>query len=155
MKRRGQFYLFILLLMLFPTYLIVASDTADDRKVTWDVEGRISDSNGSPIVGAMVILKGTSQGVTSDIDGNFAIKVSSDRDVLVFSFLGYSSVELSVGTQTWFSVTLQEESLAVEQVIVTGYGNGIKKEYYRLYRQYQRREAFAECRCQCINCAGR
>lgn len=128
MKRRGQFYLFILLLMLFPTYLIVASDTTDDRKVTWDVEGRISDSNGSPIVGAMVILKGTSQGVTSDIDGNFAIKVSSDRDVLVFSFLGYSSVELSVGTQTWFSVTLQEESLAVEQVIVTGYGNGIKKE---------------------------
>lgn len=114
--------------MLFPTYLIVASDTTDDRKVTWDVEGRISDSNGSPIVGAMVILKGTSQGVTSDIDGNFAIKVSSDRDVLVFSFLGYSSVELSVGTQTWFSVTLQEESLAVEQVIVTGYGNGIKKE---------------------------
>lgn len=114
--------------MLFPTYLIVASDTTDDRKVTWDVEGRISDSNGSPIVGAMVILKGTSQGVTSDIDGNFSIKVSSDRDVLVFSFLGYSSVELSVGTQTWFSVTLQEESLAVEQVIVTGYGNGIKKE---------------------------
>lgn len=114
--------------MLFPTYLIVASDTTDDRKVTWDVEGRISDSNGSPIVGAMVILKGTSQGVTSDIDGNFAIKVSSDRDVLVFSFLGYSSVELSVGTQTWLSVTLQEESLAVEQVIVTGYGNGIKKE---------------------------
>lgn len=128
MKRRGQFYLFILLLMLFPTYLIVASDTADDRKVTWDVKGRISDSNGSPIVGAMVVLKGTSQGVTSDIDGNFAIKVSSDRDVLVFSFLGYSSVELSVGTQTWLSVTLQEESLAVEQVIVTGYGNGIKKE---------------------------
>ena len=128
MKRRGQFYLFILLLMLFPTYLIVASDTTDDRKATWDVEGRISDSNGSPIVGAMVILKGTSQGVTSDIDGNFAIKVSSDRDVLVFSFLGYSSVELSVGTQTWLSVTLQEESLAVEQVIVTGYGNGIKKE---------------------------
>lgn len=128
MKRRGQFYLFILLLMLFPTCLIVASGTTDDRKVTWDVEGRISDSNGSPIVGAMVILKGTSQGVTSDIDGNFAIKVSSDRDVLVFSFLGYSSVELSVGTQTWFSVTLQEESLAVEQVIVTGYGNGIKKE---------------------------
>lgn len=128
MKRRGQFYLFILLLMLFPTYLIVASGTTDDRKVTWDVEGRISDSNGSPIVGAMVILKGTSQGVTSDIDGNFAIKVSSDRDVLVFSFLGYSSVELSVGTQTWLSVTLQEESLAVEQVIVTGYGNGIKKE---------------------------
>ena len=114
--------------MLFPTYLIVASDTTDDRKVTWDVEGRISDSNGSPIVGAMVILKGTSLGVTSDIDGNFSIKVSSDRDVLVFSFLGYSSVELSVGTQTWFSVTLQEESLAVEQVIVTGYGNGIKKE---------------------------
>ena len=114
--------------MLFPTCLIVASGTTDDRKVTWDVEGRISDSNGSPIVGAMVILKGTSQGVTSDIDGNFAIKVSSDRDVLVFSFLGYSSVELSVGTQTWFSVTLQEESLAVEQVIVTGYGNGIKKE---------------------------
>lgn len=114
--------------MLFPTYLIVASDTTDDRKATWDVEGRISDSNGSPIVGAMVILKGTSQGVTSDIDGNFAIKVSSDRDVLVFSFLGYSSVELSVGTQTWLSVTLQEESLAVEQVIVTGYGNGIKKE---------------------------
>ena len=128
MKRRGQFYLFIWLLMLFPTYLIVASDTTDDRRVTWDVAGRISDSNGSPIVGAMVILKGTSQGVTSDIDGNFAIKVSSDRDVLVFSFLGYSSVELSVGTQTWFSVTLQEESLAVEQVIVTGYGNGIKKE---------------------------
>lgn len=128
MKRRGQFYLFILLLMLFPTYLIVASGTTDDRKVTWDVEGRISDSNGSPIVGAMVILKGTSQGVTSDIDGNFAIKVSSDRDVLVFSFLGYSSVELSVGTRTWLSVTLQEESLAVEQVIVTGYGNGIKKE---------------------------
>lgn len=114
--------------MLFPTYLIVASGTTDDRKVTWDVEGRISDSNGSPIVGAMVILKGTSQGVTSDIDGNFAIKVSSDRDVLVFSFLGYSSVELSVGTRTWLSVTLQEESLAVEQVIVTGYGNGIKKE---------------------------
>jgi len=128
MKRGRQFYLFILLLMLFPAYRVAASGTADDRKATWEVKGRISDPNGSPIVGASVILKGTPRGVTSDTDGNFAIEVSSDKDVLVCSFLGYSPLELPVGTKTRFSVTLQEESLAVEQVIVTGYGNGIKKE---------------------------
>lgn len=130
MKRGRQFYLFILLLMLFPADRIAASVPADDpaRKATWEVKGRISDPNGNPIAGASVILKGTSRGVTTDTNGNFTIEVSSDKDVLICSFLGYSPVELPVGVKTRLSVTLKEESLAVEQVIVTGYGNGIRKE---------------------------
>lgn len=130
MKRGRLFYLFILLLMLCPFQRTTASGPADDpaRNATWRVKGEIRNPAGNPIVGASVVIKGTARGVTTESDGSFVIEVSSEMDVLVCSFLGYRPLELRVGARTDFQVALEEESLAVDEVVVTGYGSGIKKE---------------------------
>lgn len=83
------------------------------------VSGNVSDASG-PLPGATVIIKGTSNGTSADFDGNYTIQASSG-DVLVFSYVGYSSVEVTVGSQDTINVVL-ESANELEEVVVTGYG---------------------------------
>lgn len=119
-----------MLLLLIVVQPITTSAAADgpSRSTAWDVTGEVRDASGNPVIGANVILKGTPQGVTTGPEGKFAISVSSGEAVLQVSFLGYRPVEMTVGNKTQFTVILEQESMTLEQVIVTGYGNGIKKE---------------------------
>src|SRR5690349_4161834 len=74
---------------------VAVSAFAQERLLT----GRITDSKDAPMPGVNVIKKGTTVGTTSDVDGNFSIQVQSS-DILVFSFIGYSTQEVAVGNQT-------------------------------------------------------
>lgn len=91
------------------------------KENTKKVSGVISDANGEPIIGANVIIKGTATGVISDVDGNFTLDAPSNA-VLQISYIGYLTSEIPVRNKTNLSVTLQEDSQTLEEVVVVGYG---------------------------------
>ncbi len=86
------------------------------------VSGRVTDSGGEPIPGVNILIKGTQQGLTSDIDGKFSVEVPNGQTVLVFSFVGYESREVTVGNRTIIDISLQVDAKSLEEVVVVGYG---------------------------------
>lgn len=92
-----------------------------------EVSGTVSDASG-PLPGASVVVKGTTNGTQTDFDGNYTIDGLGDNAVLVFSYIGYKNQEIPVDGQTTIDVTLVEDTQALDEVIVVGYGNQAKKE---------------------------
>ena len=78
--------------------------------------GVVNDSDGLPLPGASIVEKGTSNGVTSDFDGNYSIE-ASEGSVLVFSFVGYASQEITVGSEDTINVSL-ESGTELEEVVL-------------------------------------
>ncbi|OQD42565.1 SusC/RagA family TonB-linked outer membrane protein [Croceivirga radicis] len=83
------------------------------------ISGTVSDSSG-PLPGANVIEKGTTNGTQTDFDGNYSITVGEGA-TLIFSYVGYKTQEVVVGSQTNISLTLSEDAAALDEVVVTGY----------------------------------
>jgi len=91
------------------------------------VTGTIKDNTGMPIPGANVLIKNTSTGVQTDLDGKFAIKANPE-DILVVSFIGMKTKEAKVGAQKSINFNLEEEGNSLEEVVVVGYGTRKKKD---------------------------
>ncbi|MHA6246943.1 SusC/RagA family TonB-linked outer membrane protein [Pontibacter sp. CAU 1760] len=92
------------------------------------VRGKVVDASTSlPIPGVSVGVKGTNRGAITDTEGSFSVQASPE-EVLVFSFLGYKGQEVRVGNQASITVTLEEDRVALEEVIVTGYQTERKKD---------------------------
>jgi len=89
------------------------------------ITGTVSDADGSPLPGSTVVVQGTSSGVTTDFDGNYSINASSG-DVLSFSYVGYQTVDITVGSSLTINVTLTSDS-ALDEVVVTAYGSQTKE----------------------------
>ena len=86
------------------------------------VTGSVSDSEtNEPLPGVNVVVKNTTKGTNTDFDGNFSIEGVSSGDVLVFSYIGYKSQEISVGDSSTFDVFLVEDIDALDEVVVLGY----------------------------------
>ncbi|MCK8495454.1 TonB-dependent receptor [Spirosoma sp. RP8] len=93
------------------------------------VSGRITDDTGAGLPGVSVLIKGTTRGTTSDANGNYSLTVPDQgRTVLIFSFVGYQSKEVEVGSQTSVSVALVTDDKALNEVVVVGYGTQKKAE---------------------------
>lgn len=90
------------------------------------VAGKVTDASGTPLIGVSVTIKDTVKGTATDVDGNYALDAQK-TDVLVFEFLGYKSQEITVGSQTVINVSLTEDTTAIDQVVVVGYGTMEKK----------------------------
>jgi hypothetical protein len=84
------------------------------------VTGTVSDENGVPLPGATVVVQGTSTGVSTDFDGNYSITASSG-DPLVFSFVGYASHSVAVGSSNTVNVQLEPDN-SLDEVVVTALG---------------------------------
>lgn len=99
--------------------------------VAWSqgtVTGKVTASDdGSPIPGVNVLVKGTNSGTVTDGDGNFSINAASDA-TLVFSFVGYKTQEVTVGSQSSINVSFEPDVTALSEVVVVGYGSQDKKE---------------------------
>jgi TonB-linked SusC/RagA family outer membrane protein len=90
------------------------------------ITGVVTDhTTGGPLPGVTVVVKGTSSGTITDINGTYSIKASSDQ-TLVFSYIGYSKMEEPVGENTEINITLTEETTALDELVVIGYGT-VKK----------------------------
>lgn len=87
-----------------------------------NIQGRVKDSNGNPLVGVSVVVKGATIGTLTDADGYFTIKVPGQKTVLIFSFLGYKKQSIDVVGSKNISVVMQEDNSLLDEVIVVGYG---------------------------------
>ena len=91
------------------------------------VTGKVLDTQlkeGMP--GVNVQVKGSTVGTITDFDGNYSIKVNSPKSVLVFTFIGFSTQEVTVGNKTVINVEMKEDAQALEEVVVVGYGTARK-----------------------------
>lgn len=91
------------------------------------VQGTISDNNGLPVPGANIVVKGTTNGTTSDFDGIYEITVENFPATLVFSSLGYGTKELQVNGGSTLNVTLEESVMGLDEVVVSGLASSVKR----------------------------
>ncbi|MDR2628133.1 MAG: TonB-dependent receptor [Dysgonamonadaceae bacterium] len=92
------------------------------------VKGTVLDDNDEPLIGATVIVKNTNTGTVTDADGKYTIN-ASDKDVLVFRYLGFTQLEIATGGKSVIDVKMQpDQNLALDEVVVIGYGQVKKKD---------------------------
>jgi TonB-linked SusC/RagA family outer membrane protein len=102
----------------------VLTPSGEQKRIT----GHISDTSGEAIVGASVVLKGTSTGTATGIDGDFELKVP-ENGALVISYMGYTTVEIPVKGKSNFQITLKEDEQLLDEVVVVGYGTVQRKNF--------------------------
>ncbi len=120
--RQGKHLQLILLAVLLLLLPILAYGQA--RTVT----GNLTDENGDPLPGVNVLLKGTTTGTVTDIDGNYSLEVPSEGAVLTVSYIGYITQEIEVGIQSVIDVALALEIAQLEELVVIGYGTQNKAD---------------------------
>ncbi|MDL2323300.1 SusC/RagA family TonB-linked outer membrane protein [Bacteroidales bacterium OttesenSCG-928-A17] len=103
--------------------VLIPRQSAEKRQIT----GTIIDEAGEPVIGASIVEKGTTNGVISNLDGAFSLNVSSNS-TLSISYMGYITQEIVVKNQAFVNVTMLEDQLALEEVVVVGYGTMRKKD---------------------------
>src|SRR5690554_1527315 len=86
------------------------------------VSGKVTNSGGHPLSGVTVVVKGTTQGTVTNNDGNYTLTNIPEDATLVFSFVGMLTQEVVVGNQTTISVTMEEETIGIEEVVAVGFG---------------------------------
>ena len=91
------------------------------------VQGTVVDSSGEPVIGANVIVRGSSAGVATDLDGRFRLDVVPDA-TLVVSYLGYNTQEVPVNNRSQITIVLQENAVALQEVVAIGYGTVRKSD---------------------------
>jgi iron complex outermembrane receptor protein len=107
----------VLLLILLPLFAFAQSV----------VKGTVTDANNLPVLGATVLVKGTSNATSTDFDGKYSLKNVPADGVLVISYIGYVSQEVFVGDQTTINVLLQEDASELDAIVLIGYGSTTKK----------------------------
>ena len=122
----GRIYLLLIILMVS----VLNSFGANHSKLAEiTISGQVTDATTQEaLVGSTVVIKGTSQGTTTDVNGNYTIAVPDQNAVLVFEFVGYDKLEIVVGTQTRIDVAMKSSALELSQVLVVGYGSTTKKD---------------------------
>lgn len=93
-----------------------------------DINGTVTDATGSVLTGVSVIIKNSTKGTITNENGNFSIDVPNESAVLIFSFVGYQSKEITVGAVTRIDVQLAEDDRLLEEVVVVGYSSQRKKD---------------------------
>ncbi|VAW22400.1 Outer membrane TonB-dependent transporter, utilization system for glycans and polysaccharides (PUL), SusC family [hydrothermal vent metagenome] len=93
-----------------------------------EVKGTVKDTEGLPLPGVSIVVKGTTIGIVSDSDGNFSLLVPVDAKTLVFSFVGMKSQEVDITGKTSINVVLEEEMVGIEEVVAVGYGTMKKSD---------------------------
>lgn len=132
----SNFHKTLLLLLLVLPFSSVQSSTLPGEKILLNentvpyqttITGAVTDAEGIPLAGASVVVRGTTRGTTTDFDGNYSISAASDA-TLVFSYIGYKTAEVAVNNQSTVTVSLEEDSALLDEVVVVGYGTQKKGE---------------------------
>lgn len=122
--RRGlTFRYFVLLVCLLLPGL--SGVRAQER---YEVSGVITNRDAQPVVGASIVEKGTNRGTVSSTDGSYTFRVSSPDAVLIYSFFGCKTQEVAVANRTKIDIVLQDEAIALEEVVAIGYGTMKKSD---------------------------
>ena len=92
------------------------------------ITGTVTDANGEPLPGVSVMIKGTTQGTATDANGAYSLPVQDENAILVFSFIGFTTEERTVGRQRTINVMLADDTQQLEEVVVIGYGTSSTKK---------------------------
>ena len=112
-------------LLLFAVMLTTAlAAFAQPRQIT----GKVADANGEPLIGVGILVKGTTTGTMTDVDGNFALNVPTGA-ILEISSIGYVSQQIPVGNQTAFDIVLEEDNEMLDATVVVGYGTTRRQNF--------------------------
>lgn len=103
------------------------------------VSGKVTDKAGEPLVGVNVLIKGTNSGTMTDLDGNWNIPDVKTNTILVFSSIGFSTQEITVGSKKTINVVLEDDTNYLDEVVVVGYSTA-RKRIFRFYRQRELRQ---------------
>lgn len=87
-----------------------------------NVRGKIVDKSGESLIGVNVVIKETKQGTITDVNGEFNLSVPSSSSTLLFTYVGFSALEIPLNGRTFLNVTLEEDNELLDEVIVVGYG---------------------------------
>ena len=107
---------------------IVVLEKKTEKKELITVTGNVKDTKGETIIGVAIVIKGTTSGVVTDINGNFSIKAAPDN-ILQFRFLGMKDKDLPIPANHQLNVIMEDDSRVIEEVVVTGYGDFKKSSY--------------------------
>lgn len=107
---------------------IVVLEKKIEKKELITVTGNVKDTKGETIIGVAIVIKGTTSGVVTDINGNFSIKAAPDN-ILQFRFLGMKDKDLPIPANHQLNVIMEDDSRVIEEVVVTGYGDFKKSSY--------------------------
>ncbi|MGJ3235647.1 SusC/RagA family TonB-linked outer membrane protein [Marivirga sp.] len=129
------------LLLMLSFFLIASYSWAQDRTVS----GKVVDEDG-PLPGVNVIVKGSTLGTTTDLDGNYKLSVPSDAETLVFTYIGFEKMEVAIGSQSVIDVTLQPDVQQLGEVVVTALGVSREKRSIGYSTQSVDGEKLAESR---------
>lgn len=119
MKAKFYTYLSVLFLLL----ISISNGYAQDVQV----RGTVFDETGQPLPGATILVKGTTRGTTSDLDGKYVISTTANG-TLVFSFIGYNPIEKEIGNQSVIDINLSPDLSDLDEVVVVGYGTAKKSQ---------------------------
>ena len=86
------------------------------------LKGRVTDVNNEPIIGASVMIDGTTDGTITDIDGYFSLEIPKGATHLKVSYIGYTAQVVSIGNKTEVNIVMKEDSQMLDEVVVVGYG---------------------------------
>ena len=111
--------------LLFLTYGIITPTTAQDRTVSGTIT---SELEGEPLPGATVLVKGTTIGASADINGNYRLSIPTEATTLIFSFVGYETVERNIGDAEVIDASLAPDLETLGEVVVVGYGTQQKRD---------------------------
>jgi TonB-linked SusC/RagA family outer membrane protein len=101
---------------------------SEKLQIASKIVGIVTDNAGYPLPGASVLEKGTSNGVSTDFDGNYTIFVTNKNSVLVVAFIGYASKEVPVLDNTEINIKLEEDVANLDEIVIIGYGSVAKKD---------------------------
>ncbi|AZQ65058.1 TonB-dependent receptor [Flammeovirga pectinis] len=93
-----------------------------------NINGVVTDEEGSPIPGVTILLKNSNSGTTTDFDGHYKIQVENASSILVFSYIGMQTEEIVVANQTTINLSMLEDMMKLEELVVIGYGTQSKKD---------------------------
>ncbi len=123
-----------LLMLATPSFANASNSLAKGNEVslvaqqTKTISGVVKDANGEPIIGANVVVKGTTNGNITDLDGRFTLNNVPANAVLQISYVGYATQEVAVGNKSSLEIILKEDTETLQEVVVVGYGTTVKKD---------------------------
>lgn len=98
------------------------------EKLAIDVSGIVTDVDGEALIGVNVLVQGTDQGTSTDLDGRFVLEDLDENAILVFSYIGFQTQQVAVEGRTEIEVVLTEDLTTLEEVVVVGYGTQLRKD---------------------------
>ncbi len=105
-----------------------SSDYFGIKQSTKTIRGKVTTLNGEPVPGVSILVPGSTQGTTTDIDGNYTVNISSEANLLQFSFIGMKTQTVNIANRTVVNIQMEDETIGLEEIVAIGYGTQRKSD---------------------------